>query len=100
MAAEYAVSRTDSDPGVHGADEGLPARDAAAHDRRAPCPRHHRRSEVEAVRESGVQDGIACVYSPHTTCCVRVNEFEQGFLEDFAQMLLRLVPRETLLRAR
>ncbi|MGE5274053.1 MAG: secondary thiamine-phosphate synthase enzyme YjbQ [Verrucomicrobiota bacterium] len=50
---------------------------------------------TEAVRESGVQDGIACVYSPHTTCCVRVNEFEQGFLEDFAQLLLRLVPRET-----
>ena len=50
---------------------------------------------LEAVRESGVQDGIACVYSPHTTCCVRVNEFEQGFLEDFAELLLRLVPRET-----
>jgi secondary thiamine-phosphate synthase enzyme len=50
---------------------------------------------AEAVDESGVQDGIACVYSPHTTCCVRVNEFEQGFLEDFAQLLLRLVPRET-----
>ena len=50
---------------------------------------------TDAVRESGVVDGIACVYSPHTTCCVRVNEFEQGFLEDFAQLLLRLVPRET-----
>ena len=32
-----------------------------------------------AVRESGITDGIACVYSPHTTCCVRVNEFESGF---------------------
>ena len=31
---------------------------------------------AEAVRESGVRDGIVCVYSPHTTCCVRVNEFE------------------------
>ncbi|HZO61628.1 MAG TPA: YjbQ family protein, partial [Gaiellaceae bacterium] len=41
---------------------------------------------IEAVAESGVRDGIACVYSPHTTCCVRVNEFEQGFLEDFAQL--------------
>ena len=48
----------------------------------------------EAVRESGVQNGIACVYSPHTTCCVRVNEFESGFLEDFATMLRRLVPNE------
>jgi secondary thiamine-phosphate synthase enzyme len=50
---------------------------------------------AEAVRESGVVDGIACVYSPHTTCCVRVNEFESGFLEDFANMLKRLVPSET-----
>src|SRR5262249_14422596 len=36
----------------------------------------------------------ACVYSPHTTCCVRVNEFESGFLEDFAEMLRRMVPSE------
>ena len=45
-----------------------------------------------AVRESGVRNGIACVYSPHTTCCVRVNEFESGFLDDFAALLKRLVP--------
>ena len=50
---------------------------------------------IEAVRESRVTEGIACIYSPHTTCCVRVNEFEQGFLEDFAELLQRLVPRET-----
>ena len=49
----------------------------------------------EAVVASGVQDGICCVYSPHTTCSVRVNEFEQGFLEDFAVLLRRLVPSET-----
>ena len=48
----------------------------------------------EAVRTSGVKDGIACVYSPHTTCCVRVNEFESGFFEDFAAMLRRMVPAE------
>ena len=46
----------------------------------------------DAVRESGVQNGIVCVYSPHTTCCVRVNEFEAGFLDDFAALLKRLVP--------
>ena len=48
----------------------------------------------EAVTESGVGDGIVCVYSPHTTCCVRVNELERGFLEDFAALLKRLVPTE------
>ncbi len=46
------------------------------------------------VLESGVMDGIACVYSPHTTCMVRVNEFEAGFLEDFTRLLRRLVPSE------
>jgi len=49
----------------------------------------------EAVRESGIIEGIACIYSPHTTCCVRVNEFETGFIEDFCELLRRLVPRET-----
>lgn len=47
-----------------------------------------------AVQESGIRDGICCVYSPHTTCSVRVNEWERGFLEDFAVMLKRLVPTE------
>jgi secondary thiamine-phosphate synthase enzyme len=48
-----------------------------------------------AVKESGVADGIVCIYSPHTTCCVRVNEFEQGFLEDFSELLRRLVPHDS-----
>ena len=48
----------------------------------------------EAVRASGVRNGICCVYSPHTTCSVRVNEWEAGFLEDFAMLLKRLVPAE------
>ena len=48
----------------------------------------------EAVAQSGVSDGIACVYSPHTTCCVRVNEFEDGFLQDFTALLKRLVPSD------
>jgi secondary thiamine-phosphate synthase enzyme len=48
----------------------------------------------ESVRASGVTDGIACVYSPHTTCCIRVNEFEAGFLKDVTTLLRRLVPSE------
>ena len=48
-----------------------------------------------AVRESGVTDGIACIYSPHTTCCVRVNKLETGFLEDFCDLLRRLVPSDS-----
>ena len=48
----------------------------------------------EAVARSGIKNGICSVYSPHTTCCVRVNEFETGFLEDFAQLLKQLVPSD------
>ena len=48
----------------------------------------------DAVHESGILNGICCVYSPHTTCSVRINEWERGFLEDFAVMLKRLVPTE------
>jgi len=48
----------------------------------------------EAVHQSGIVDGICSVYSPHTTCSVRVNEWERGFLEDFAVLLKRLVPME------
>ncbi|MGH3134577.1 MAG: secondary thiamine-phosphate synthase enzyme YjbQ [Gaiellaceae bacterium] len=48
----------------------------------------------EIVRQSGILDGICSVYSPHTTCSVRVNEWERGFLEDFAVLLKRLVPTE------
>jgi secondary thiamine-phosphate synthase enzyme len=50
---------------------------------------------AESVRESGVRNGIACIYSPHTTCSVRVNEWESGFLQDFATLLRRLVPSES-----
>jgi secondary thiamine-phosphate synthase enzyme len=49
---------------------------------------------ADAVRLSGITDGVCSVYSPHTTCSVRVNEFERGFLEDFALLLKRLVPSE------
>ena len=48
----------------------------------------------DIVRQSGIQDGICSVYSPHTTCSVRVNEWEREFLEDFAVLLKRLVPTE------
>ena len=44
------------------------------------------------VRSSGVRDGVAHVYSTHTTAAVRVNENEQLLLGDFARFLERLAP--------
>jgi secondary thiamine-phosphate synthase enzyme len=44
------------------------------------------------VAESGVANGMALVYSPHTTCAIAINELEDGFLEDFAEALCALAP--------
>ena len=47
-----------------------------------------------AVDKSGVQNGVAVVYTPHTTCTVLINERESGFMKDFRDMLESLVPAE------
>jgi secondary thiamine-phosphate synthase enzyme len=49
------------------------------------------RSAVERAR---VSNGMALVYSPHTTCAVVINESESGFVEDFADLLDALAPSE------
>jgi secondary thiamine-phosphate synthase enzyme len=46
----------------------------------------------ELVERSDVQNGMALVYSPHTTCAVLINERERGFIEDFAGLMEELVP--------
>jgi secondary thiamine-phosphate synthase enzyme len=52
------------------------------------------RDVVDAVDRSGVSNGVAVVYSPHTTCAVLINERESGFMTDFQEMLDSLVPVE------
>jgi secondary thiamine-phosphate synthase enzyme len=49
---------------------------------------------VDLVTESGIRQGMALVYSPHTTCSVLINEREQGFIQDFNGLLDRLAPFE------
>src|SRR5690349_3372631 len=46
------------------------------------------------VERSGVSDGVAVVYSPHTTCSVVINERESGFMQDFADLVQNLVSDE------
>jgi secondary thiamine-phosphate synthase enzyme len=46
------------------------------------------------VERSGVSNGMALVYSPHTTCAVVINERESGFIEDFNEFLERVAPCE------
>ena len=49
---------------------------------------------LDVVGRSGVENGMALVYSPHTTCAVVINELESGFLEDFAEFLAEVAPAE------
>jgi isopentenyl-diphosphate Delta-isomerase len=44
------------------------------------------------VTTSGIRNGVAHVYSSHTTAAIRVNENEELLLSDFARCLERLVP--------
>jgi secondary thiamine-phosphate synthase enzyme len=48
----------------------------------------------EVVDRAAVKNGMALVYSPHTTCAVVINEPENGFFEDFAELLAELAPAE------
>ena len=47
---------------------------------------------LDVVEESGVANGMALVYSPHTTCADVVNERESGFVRDFEELIEALVP--------
>jgi secondary thiamine-phosphate synthase enzyme len=47
-----------------------------------------------AVDKSGVQNGVAVVYTPHTTCTILINERESGFMRDFQDTLESLIPSE------
>lgn len=49
---------------------------------------------VAAVERADVTNGMALVYSPHTTCAVVINEQETGFIDDFSEALDQLAPEE------
>lgn len=46
----------------------------------------------EIVKKSKVQYGIATVYTPHTTCAIRINENEKRLIDDLKNLLERLAP--------
>lgn len=53
--------------------------------------------EVEqAVRESGVQEGMVLVNPMHITASVFINDDESGLLHDYAKWLEKAVPHEPL----
>ena len=54
-------------------------------------------SEVEdAVRESGVQEGLCLINSMHISSSVFINDDESGLHHDYDQWLERLAPHEPI----
>ena len=49
---------------------------------------------LAVVGRSEVKNGMALVYSPHTTCAVVINELEHGFAQDFAEFLDEVAPAD------
>ncbi len=47
----------------------------------------------DAVRKSGIKEGLALVSAMHITASVFVNDDEEGFRDDFLSMLERLASR-------
>jgi secondary thiamine-phosphate synthase enzyme len=44
------------------------------------------------VAASGLRNGMALVYAPHTTCAILINEREAGFHKDFSALVDRIAP--------
>jgi len=47
---------------------------------------------AEAVAEARVEQGLACVYTKHTTTAIFINEAESGLLRDYLDLLEKLAP--------
>lgn len=52
----------------------------------------------EAVRKSGVREGLCLVNAMHITASVFINDAEEGLLQDFAKWLEALAPHEPTTR--
>lgn len=47
------------------------------------------------VEKADSKDGIALVYSPHTTTAIVINEAERGLLEDLINSISNLIPEKS-----
>jgi secondary thiamine-phosphate synthase enzyme len=46
----------------------------------------------DAIEESGIKEGLVLINPMHITAAVYVNDAESGLIQDFQEMLERLVP--------
>jgi secondary thiamine-phosphate synthase enzyme len=55
---------------------------------------------VDALKESGIQEGLCLVNAMHITASVYINDDEPGLLEDYDEFLEKLAPHEPIDRYR
>ena len=55
---------------------------------------------VEALRESGIREGLCLINAMHITASVYINDDERGLLKDFDDWLEELAPHEPVSRYR
>jgi len=46
----------------------------------------------EKIADSGIQNGIVVVYSPHATACIKITEKEEGIMKDYPVFFDKLAP--------
>jgi secondary thiamine-phosphate synthase enzyme len=49
---------------------------------------------IAHVKDSGVRDGLVCIYSKHTTAAVKINENEPLLLTDMEEFLKKIAPKD------
>ncbi|MCD6494182.1 MAG: YjbQ family protein [Archaeoglobaceae archaeon] len=47
------------------------------------------------VSKSDVKDGVAIVYTPHTTTAIIINEAERGLMDDITSIIQKIVPQNS-----
>lgn len=92
------LQRTDAQVDLEGATPVLVRRSLSLRTERAFHVTDVTDECLDLVTVSGVREGMLSVFSAHTTCAVKINERETGFLEDFKQFLERLAPEDAYYR--
>lgn len=49
---------------------------------------------TDALRNSGLREGLLCAFVPHSTCALFTIEYEGGLQKDMREALQRLMPKE------
>jgi len=47
---------------------------------------------VDTVTASSVREGVACVFAPHSTCCIRIACGRRDVVDAFASMMRKIAP--------